>query len=89
MCVYAYVYIYIYIYIYICIIYIIYIIYIYICLYQVIYIKTATLSKYLQFLIYKLNKSVVGTKWSTNNKLGTKKVWKDTLYQKLKLITAT
>ena len=78
-----------YIYIYIYVLYILYILYIYMCLYQVIYIKTATLSKYLQFLIYKLNKSVVGTKWSTNNKLGTKKVWKDTLYQKLKLITAT
>ena len=51
--------------------------------------KTATVSKYLQVLIYKLNESAVGTKWSTNNKLGSKKVWKDIIYQKLKLITAT
>ena len=31
----------------------------------------------------------MGIKWSTNNKLGTKKVWKGTIDQKLKLITAT
>ena len=36
--------------------------------------KTATISKYLQFLIYKLNESAVRTKRSTNSKLGTKKV---------------
>ena len=47
------------------------------------------LSLCLLSIIYKLNESVVGTKWSTNNELGTKKGWKDTIYQKLKLITAT
>ena len=49
--------------------------------------KTATMSTNLQFLIYKLNESVVVTNWSTNNKLGTKKVWRDRTYQKLELIT--
>ena len=54
-----------YIYIYILYIYI----YIYVYIYRIIkkkiktYLnKTATISKYLQFLIYKLNESVVGTR---------------------------
>ena len=31
--------------------------------------KTTAISKYLQFLIYKLNESIVGKRWSTNDKL--------------------
>ena len=42
--------------------------------------KTATISKYPQFLIYKLNESILGTRSSTNNKFGTKK------YEKIKFI---
>ena len=49
--------------------------------------KTATISKYLQFLIYKLNESVVGTRWSTNNKLEIKRYEKKK-FIKRQLITA-
>ena len=31
--------------------------------------KTATMSKYLQFSINKLNENTVGTRWTTNNKI--------------------
>ena len=50
--------------------------------------KTATISKYVQFLIYKLNESVENDLQTTNLEQKRYKK-KDTIYQKLKLITAT